>query len=59
MGQDYRQRFIKVIADEEECVFIVPTTLLKQTNISIGDKCVVIAEQKGLIIRKAEEGYST
>lgn len=51
---DYQQRFIKVIADEEECVFIVPTVVLKQANIGVGDKCIVVAKQKELIIRKAE-----
>ncbi|MNW65494.1 hypothetical protein [Paenibacillus sp. FSL R5-0701] len=51
---DYQQQFIKVIADDEECVFIVPTDILKKANINIGDKCVVITEQNKIIIRTAE-----
>lgn len=35
MDKDYLERFIKVIADKEECVFIVPTSVLKQANIII------------------------
>jgi len=56
LEQDHQQRFIKIIADEEECVFIIPTSILIQANISVGDKCIVVAEQKELIIRKADEG---
>ncbi|WP_405157911.1 hypothetical protein [Paenibacillus sp. FSL H8-0283] len=51
---DYQQQFIKVIADEEECVFIIPIAILKQANIAIGDKCIVVAEQNKIIIRTAE-----
>lgn len=53
--QDYQQRFIKVIADEEECVFIVPTAVLKEANIKLDDTCIVVANTNELIIRKAGE----
>lgn len=55
MKQGYQQQFIKVIADDEECVFIIPTAVLKQANINIGEKCVVVAEQNKIIIKPTGE----
>lgn len=58
MEQDYQNRFIKVIADDEECVFIIPTKILKQANIDVGDKCFIVAENNELIIKKAGDNSS-
>ncbi|QZN76201.1 hypothetical protein [Paenibacillus sp. DR312] len=52
---DYQQQFIKIIADEEECVFIIPIATLKQANIAIGDNCIVVAEHNKIIIKAAGE----
>lgn len=55
MENDYHMQLIKVLADEEECVFIIPTSVLRQANMDTNDKCIVVAEPDKLIIRKVGE----
>lgn len=52
MEENYEKHFIKLIANEEECVFIIPSEVLKQANIGIGDKCITVVKQEEIIIKK-------
>ncbi|CAM5779200.1 hypothetical protein P4U99_22980 [Brevibacillus agri] len=49
---DHYQRFIPIIDNEEECLLVVPTAVLKQANLEISDELLVMTTKNGLAIKK-------
>lgn len=49
---DHYQRFIPILDREDECIFVVPTVVLKQAMLEIGDEFIVLPRQNSLIIKK-------
>lgn len=56
MGQpqkiDHYHRFIPIVDNENECLLVVPISILKQANLEIGDDLFVMTTKNGLAIKK-------
>ena len=51
---DHYHRFISILGSEDECLFVIPMSILKQANMEIGDEFIAIAKPDGggIIISK-------
>lgn len=52
---DHYHRIIPIIDNMDECILIVPTTVLNQSNMGIGDKFIVIPKKDKLILKKMKQ----
>ncbi|KEQ21576.1 hypothetical protein ET33_35430 [Paenibacillus tyrfis] len=56
MGQnskiDHYHRFISILDNKDECLFVIPTAVLKQSMMEIGDEFIVLPRRNSLIIKK-------
>lgn len=52
---DHYHRFISILDDEDECLFVIPTSILKQANMEIGDEFIALARRNELVIKKLKQ----
>jgi len=52
---DYYHRIIPIADTTDECVFVVPTAILNQANLHVGDEFIAVPRQNGLVIKKLKQ----
>ncbi len=55
---DHYHRFIPILDNEEESVFVIPTAVLKQAMMELGDEFIVLPRRNSLIIKKIKQATS-
>ncbi|WP_410720288.1 hypothetical protein [Brevibacillus sp. SIMBA_076] len=53
---DHYHRFISILENEDECLFVIPTSILKQADMQIGDEFIAMPKKGGgLVIKKLND----
>lgn len=52
---DYYHRIIPIVDTTDECIFVIPTAILAQAGMEVGDEFVVLPTKGRLIIKKMKQ----
>lgn len=52
---DHCHRILSILDRQDECLFIIPTDILRLANLNVGDEFIVCPKANGLEIRKMRQ----